>query len=82
MHEKILPLCKDNRNLSEEQVSLLNRVVDASEVPLEEFADGVDELRELMSRGLLQLKISLHPWGLAYLVTRLESQVQDLQNTR
>ncbi len=73
MHEKILPLCKDSRNISEEQVSLLNRFVDASEVPLEEFADSVDELRELISHGLLQLKISLYPWGLEYLVTRLES---------
>ena len=49
---------------------LLNWVMEAGEVPIQEFVGHIVDLRELMSRRLLRLRISMHVWGVEYLVTR------------
>lgn len=67
--ENLLFPFRDDKNLSAQQIMLVNWVMEAGEVPLQEFVGQIDDLRELMSRGLLRLKISMHVWGIQYLVT-------------
>ena len=54
--KSLLP-SRDDKNLSEQQVMLLNWVMEAGEVPIQEFVGHIDDLRELMSRRLLRLKV-------------------------
>lgn len=68
--EKILPASRDDMNLSAQQVMILNWVMDRGEVPLREFVDNINDLRELIPCRLLRLKISMYVWGVEYLVTR------------
>ena len=48
---------------------LLNDVMSAREVPLQDFVGHIDDLLELISRGLLRLKVSMYAWGVEYLVS-------------
>ena len=44
--------------------------MEGGEVPIQEFVGHIGDLRELMSRGLLRLQISMHVWAVEYLITR------------
>ncbi len=76
---KSLPPSRDDKNLSAQQLMVLNWVMERGEVPLHEFVDHIDDLRELISRGLLRLKISMYAWGVEYLITRPKTQGRDLE---
>jgi len=69
LEEKSLPSSIDDKNLSEQQLMLLKKVIVTGEIPLQEFVGQIDDLRELLSRGLLRLRISMHVWGVEYIVT-------------
>jgi len=78
--ENLCSPLQTTRTFSEQLVIVLNYVVEAGEVPLQEFVGYINDLRELISRGLLRLKISIHVWGVEYLVTSpITPQSRDLE---
>jgi hypothetical protein len=59
---------------------VLNWVMERGEAPLQEFVSHIDDLRELISRHLLRLKISMYAWGVEYNITRPKTpQGRDLE---
>jgi hypothetical protein len=52
------------RPLTRNQEDLLLEMASRKEpVPISEFPDRVDDIRELISRGFLRLRIAAFPWG-------------------
>jgi hypothetical protein len=54
------------RSLSKSQEELLRQVVSRRSVPLSEFPDKVDDMRDLIAKGRLRLRIVAYPWGLDF----------------
>ncbi len=53
-----------NRPLTKNQEELLLQIASRKEpVPVSEFPDRVDDIRQLISRGHLRLRIATFPWG-------------------
>jgi len=59
----------NKKDLSEEQLMLLEWVTERKEVPVQEFIEHIEALRKLISQGFVRLKISTHVWGVEFFVT-------------
>ena len=63
--------CFANRPLTRNQEDLLLQITSRKEsVPVSEFPDRVDDIRELISRGFLRLRIATFPWGVEFELER------------
>ncbi len=60
---------EQNNKLSSDKEDLVRFVREIGSVDIDEFSNRIDDLRELISTGFLQLKVVTYVWGVEFLVT-------------
>jgi len=53
-------------SLTKSQEELLQIVLDSRSVPVSEFPDRVEDMRKLISKGRVKLRVVNYPWGLDF----------------
>ena len=65
-------ICQDDRmkNLSEQNLQLLDEISSNSPLAIEDVADRIDNVRALIKLGLVRLIVVQSPWGTEFKLER------------
>jgi len=66
-------------SLTKSQEELLQIVTDARSVPVSEFADRFEDMRELIAKGCVKLRVVNYPWGLDFELISLSASMKKLE---